>query len=100
LQEEHTRPLFFEVAGGTDWAPVVSCFAGGTHLSLYCSLLCRRNTLGLYCSLFCRRNTLVAGEGKSSTAVSINEYKYTVNIGDQHIRITGISCEIYIQLLI
>jgi hypothetical protein len=32
----------------------------------------------------------VAGEGKASSAVSINEYKYTVNIGDQHIRITGI----------
>jgi len=42
-----------------------------------------------YCSVCCRRNTLVAGEGKSSTSVSINEYKYTVNIGDQHIRITG-----------
>jgi hypothetical protein len=52
----------------------------------------------------------VAGEGKSSTAVSINEYKYTVNIGDQHIRITGMrrntisftvyNCRVYIILII
>jgi hypothetical protein len=41
------------------------------------------------CLVF-RRNTLVAGEGKGSpSSISINEYKYTVNIGDQHIRITG-----------
>jgi hypothetical protein len=37
----------------------------------------------------------VAGEGKTSTAVSINEYKYTVNIGDQHIRITGMRNKIF-----
>jgi hypothetical protein len=60
---------------------IFPCFAGGTQL-------------GLYCSLFRRRNTLVAGEGKASTAVSINEYKYTVNIGDQHIRITGMRINI------
>ena len=40
--------------------------------------------------LFSRRNnTLVAGDGKNSSTVSINEYKYTVNVGNQHIRITG-----------
>jgi hypothetical protein len=36
-----------------------------------------------------RKNTLVAGEGKGPSSVSIHEYKYTVNVGGQHIKITG-----------